>query len=87
MSNPKGLLSSVLPRSVNPSTGNVQVQLLLLGLIRVLIALVSDATWGLLAGTARNWLAGKPRGLSLIGGAPGMVMAGPGARPGFSGRE
>lgn len=89
VSNPKGLLifGAVLPQFVDSSAGNVRVQLLLLGLICVLIALVSDATWGLLAGTARNWLARSPRRLSWIGGASGVVMVGLGIRLAFSGRE
>ncbi|WP_240468025.1 LysE family translocator [Streptomyces dangxiongensis] len=89
VSNPKGLLifGAVLPQFVDASAGNAQVQLLLLGLICVLIALVSDAAWGLLAGTARNWLAGSPRRLSWIGGTSGIVMVGLGVRLAFSGRE
>ncbi|WP_308407722.1 LysE family translocator [Streptomyces somaliensis] len=89
VSNPKGLLifGAVLPQFVDPSTGNAQMQLLLLGTICVLVALVSDATWGLLAGTARNWLARSPRRLSWIGGASGVVMVGLGVRLAFSGRE
>lgn len=89
VSNPKGLLifGAVLPQFVDPSAGNAQVQLLLLGTICVLIALISDATWGLLAGTARNWLARSPRRLSWIGGASGVVMVGLGVRLAFSGRE
>lgn len=89
VSNPKGLLifGAVLPQFVNPSAGNAQMQLLLLGMICVLIALVSDAAWGILAGTARNWLAGSPRRLSWIGAASGAVMVGLGVRLAFSGRE
>lgn len=89
VSNPKGLLifGAVLPQFVDPATGNTQLQLLLLGLICVLIALVSDATWGLLAGTARNWLARSPRRLSWLGGASGVVMIGLGVRLAFSGRD
>lgn len=89
VSNPKGLLifGAVLPQFVDASAGNAQVQLLLLGLICVLIALISDAAWGLLAGTARNWLAGSPRRLSWIGGASGIAMVGLGVRLAFSGRE
>ncbi|MFF9089962.1 LysE family translocator [Streptomyces sp. NPDC014991] len=89
VSNPKGLLifGAVLPQFVDASAGNAQVQLLLLGLVCVLIALVSDAAWGLLAGTARNWLAGSPRRLSWIGGTSGVVMVGLGIRLAFSGRK
>ncbi|MEU6095012.1 LysE family translocator [Streptomyces sp. NPDC047079] len=89
LSNPKGLLifGAVLPQFVDPSAGNVQVQLLLLGMICVVIALISDATWGLLAGSARKWLARSPHRLSWIGGTSGVVMVGLGIRLAFSGRE
>jgi threonine/homoserine/homoserine lactone efflux protein len=86
VSNPKGILifTAVLPQFVTPSAGNIPAQLLLLGLICVTIALVSDASWGLLAGTARNWLGRSPRRLSAIGGASGAVMVGLGVRLAFS---
>ncbi len=89
VSNPKGLLifTAVLPQFVEPSAGNVPVQLLLLGAICVLIALVSDASWGVLAGTARTWLSGSPRRLSWIGGTSGVVMVGLGVRLAFSNRD
>ena len=89
VSNPKGLLifGAVLPQFVDTSTGNAHMQLLLLGLICVLIALISDAIWGVLAGTARNWLARSPRRLSWIGGASGVVMVGLGIRLALSGRD
>jgi threonine/homoserine/homoserine lactone efflux protein len=89
VSNPKGLLifTAVLPQFVDRSSGNVPVQLLLLGTICVLIALASDASWGVLAGTARTWLSGSPRRLSWIGGSSGVVMVGLGVRLAFSNRE
>ncbi|MEU6241167.1 LysE family translocator [Streptomyces sp. NPDC047024] len=89
VSNPKGLLifGAVLPQFIDPSAGNAHLQLLLLGLICVLIALISDATWGILAGTARGWLARSPRRLSWIGGTSGVVMVGLGIRLAFSGRD
>ncbi|MFJ6697142.1 LysE family translocator [Streptomyces sp. NPDC091272] len=89
VSNPKGLLifGAILPQFVDPSAGNAHMQLLVLGLLCVLIALISDATWGLLAGSARNWLARSPRRLSWIGGASGVVMVGLGVQLALSGRD
>lgn len=89
VSNPKGLLifGAILPQFVDSSAGSPQLQMLLLGLICVLIALISDASWGLLAGTARNWFARSPRRLSWIGGASGLVMVGLGVRLALAGRE
>jgi threonine/homoserine/homoserine lactone efflux protein len=78
VSNPKGLLifGAILPQFVNPHAGHTQLQLLFLGLLCVLIALVSDTTWALLAGTARGWLARSPRRLSRMGGVSGGIMVG-----------
>jgi threonine/homoserine/homoserine lactone efflux protein len=89
VSNPKGLLifGAVLPQFVDRQAGNAHVQLLLLGLICVMIALISDATWGLLAGSARRWLTRSPRRLSWIGAASGAVMVGLGIRLALSDRE
>ncbi|EIV92378.1 LysE family translocator [Frankia sp. QA3] len=88
-SNPKGLLifTAVLPQFVDRSAGGVPVQLLVLGLICVTIALVSDVSWGLLAATARTWLARSPRRLSAIGGASGVVMVGLGLKLAVSDRH
>lgn len=89
VSNPKGLLifGAVLPQFVDPHAAHVQVQLLLLVLVCVAFALISDATWGLLAGSARGRLAGSPRRLSWIGGTSGAVMVGLGVRLAFSGGD
>ena len=60
--NPKALIFfvAVFPHFVDRSSGNVTVQLLLLGVIFTLIAMLSDGTWAMIAGTARAWLAGLP---------------------------
>ncbi|OEV04492.1 LysE family translocator [Streptomyces oceani] len=88
VSNPKGFLifTAVLPQFVSPDSGSVPVQLLALGLICVIIALISDAAWGVLAGTVRGWLGHSPRRLSFIGGASGAVMVGLGVKLAFSSR-
>ncbi len=59
----------------------------LLGLVAVAIALLSDSTWGILAGTARSWLGRSPRRLQIMGGTAGIVMIGLGVRLAFSGRN
>jgi threonine/homoserine/homoserine lactone efflux protein len=37
-----------------------------LGLISVTVAFVCDSAWGVLAGTARAWLAGAPHRLERL---------------------
>jgi threonine/homoserine/homoserine lactone efflux protein len=73
--NPKGFLlfAAVLPQFVDPDGGAVPVQLALLGLVCVVIALASDSTWALLAGTARSWFARSPRRLERVGIVGGIV--------------
>jgi threonine/homoserine/homoserine lactone efflux protein len=89
VSNPKGFLlfSAILPQFTDPTAGPIPLQLLLLGLVCVLIALVSDSVWALLAGTAGTWLGRSPRRLSTIGGGAGAVMVGLGVQVAVSGRR
>lgn len=65
----------------------VSGQLLVLGLIAISAALVSDSVWALVAGTARNWFARSPRRLEAIGGTGGLVMVGLGVQLAFTGRK
>ena len=48
-----------LPQFVDPSVGPVPRQILLLGLIYVGLALMTDGTYALLAGSLRHWLGGR----------------------------
>jgi threonine/homoserine/homoserine lactone efflux protein len=66
----------VMPQFATPDSGHLAAQLLVLGLVFPLIALVLDSCWALAAGTARQWLSGSPRRLAAIGGAGGLVMIG-----------
>lgn len=89
VSNPKSILlfAAILPQFADPAAGHVGLQLFLLGMICVLIALVSDSTWALLAGIARGWLARSPRRLAVVGGGSGAVMVGLGLQVALSGRR
>jgi threonine/homoserine/homoserine lactone efflux protein len=88
VANPKVIVffAAILTQFVDPDGGPVPLQMAVLGLIFVLIALVSDGAWGLMAGTARGWLARSPRRLSIIGGTGGLVTVGLGVRLAVSGR-
>jgi len=59
--NPKTALFFVafLPQFVNPSQGAVAGQMLMLGCVFVLMAVVSDSMYALLAGTLGQWLKGS----------------------------
>lgn len=74
--NPKTLVfyAAVLPQFIDRERGHVAFQLLLLGSLFAFMALVSDGSWGLLAGTARRWLATEPTRLIRLRATGGVVM-------------
>lgn len=81
VTNPKAIVffAAVLPHFADPASGALPVQFLVLGSIFVLIALVCDSLWALIASAARHWFVRSPRRLELIGGAGGAMIAGLGA--------
>ena len=89
ITNPKSFLlfASILPQFVDPGAGPVPPQLLLLGVMCVAMALVSDSAWALATGTARRWLARSPRRLESIGAAGGVATVGLGVRLALTGRH
>jgi len=74
--NPKGLVfyAAVLPQFIDRDRGSVTAQLILLGAIFSILAFISDGSWGLLAGTARQWLATDPRRLEKLRATGGSIM-------------
>ena len=74
--NPKGLVfyAAILPQFVDREKGSVSLQLILLGAIFSVLAFISDGSWGLLAGTARQWLATEPTRLEKLRATGGAVM-------------
>jgi len=74
--NPKGLVfyAAVLPQFVDIERGNVTGPLLFLGALFSILAFISDGSWGLLAGTARAWLASDEKRLELLRVIGGCVM-------------
>ena len=74
--NPKTLVffAAILPQFIDRDKGSVTAQLLLLGALFAIMALISDGSWGLLAGTARNWLAGDTQRLVILRVIGGCVM-------------
>jgi threonine/homoserine/homoserine lactone efflux protein len=89
VSNPKWIVffTAILPQFIDPSGAPVALQMLALGTIAVAIAVVSDSVWGMVAGTARGWLARSPRRLEALGGAGGLTMIGLGVRLAATGRK
>ncbi|MEU3709979.1 LysE family translocator [Streptomyces catenulae] len=88
VTNPKGLVffAAVLPQFVNHAAAHIPVQMMVLGLVPVTIALVTDTLWGLGASAARTWFTRSERRLSLVGGAGGLAMIGLGVTVAATGR-
>jgi threonine/homoserine/homoserine lactone efflux protein len=74
--NPKALVFfvAVFPHFVNRSSGDVTLQLVVLGAIFSVLAVVSDSVWGFGAGAARDRLRSSPRLLEGLRTVGGIVM-------------
>jgi threonine/homoserine/homoserine lactone efflux protein len=79
--NPKTALFflAFLPQFVDPESGSVPLEILVLGLMFTLIALASDSTWALLAGTLGGWLKRSRWYLGVKRWVTGFVFVGLGA--------
>ncbi len=89
--NPKTIVFFVvsLPAFTTTAPGHlpVPVQMLVLGALFPVVALVLDSGWAAVAGTARQWLVASPRRLALVGGTGGLVMIGLGVSIAATGRK
>jgi threonine/homoserine/homoserine lactone efflux protein len=87
--NPKTALFFIafLPQFVDRDAGSVAVQLLVLGLVFVGLAVVSDSVWALAAGTAASRLRASPRFLAVRRYVSGSVFVGLGAVTAFAKRH
>ena len=74
--NPKAIVfyAAVLPQFIDREKGQITSQLILLGAIFSALAFISDGTWGLLAGTARAWLANDSSRLEKLRASGGSIM-------------
>ena len=89
VTNPKMIifLAAALPQFVDRGAGQVPLQMLLLGLLVAVIAVVSDSLWALAAGTARSWFVDSPRRIELLGATGGLAMIGVGVSLAATGRK
>ncbi|MEV0295849.1 LysE family translocator [Nocardia sp. NPDC050710] len=87
LTNPKVIVffAAILPQFAEPSAGSLPLQFLILGSIILVVALISDSAWALLAASARTWFARSPRRLEAVGGAGGVMIVGLGASVALSG--
>jgi len=89
VSNPKGFLifAALLPPFVDPGRSAVPTQMFVLGSVAVLLGLLCDTVWALVAGRAREWFAGSPRRGSALGAVGGSSMIGLGIGMALTGHE
>ena len=89
--NPKTIVFFViaLPEFTDRAAGYLPVpaQMLIVGALFPVIALVLDSAWAAAAGTVRQWFIRSPRRLALIGGAGGLAMIGLGLSIAVTGRK
>jgi threonine/homoserine/homoserine lactone efflux protein len=78
VTNPKTIafFVAVLPQFVDLDAGSVPLQMMQLGLIFFLIALVSDAVWALAAAGARTWFGRSPKRIEALTATGGGLMIG-----------
>ena len=88
VTNPKTIviLVTVMPAFTAPAAGPLWSQMLLLGALFPVTALVLDSVWAIVAGTARDWFARSPRRAAAVGGAGGVIMVGLGLGIAVAGR-
>jgi threonine/homoserine/homoserine lactone efflux protein len=74
--NPKGLVffAAILPQFLDRGSGNITAQLVLMGATFSVLAFFSDGSWGLIAGTVRQWMATSPSRLVTMRRIGGLVM-------------
>jgi threonine/homoserine/homoserine lactone efflux protein len=77
VTNPKTVvfLAAILPQFASRAAGDLTVQILVLGLVFSVIALVSDSVWALGAHGFRAWFSTSPRRLQLVQGTGGLAIA------------
>lgn len=89
ISNPKLLVFfvAVLPQFVDFHAGAVPLQMMTLGIVFFLIAVLSDSTWALLAGLARGWFARSPKRAERLSATGGVMLIGLGGVLALSGNK
>lgn len=76
-----------LPQFVDARRGEVPQQILFLGLLYVGLALVTDATYAVIAGSLRHWLGGRVLQSPIPRYASGLLYIGLGMGTAFTGRR
>lgn len=78
VTNPKTIafFVAVLPQFVDVDAGPVAPQMMVLGLVFAVLALISDSVWVLAAAAARTWFASSPTRIERLTATGGGMMMG-----------
>jgi threonine/homoserine/homoserine lactone efflux protein len=89
VTNPKTIafFVAVLPQFVDLDAGMVPLQMIELGLVFFVIAVISDGVWALVAAAARDWFGRSPRRIAALSATGGGLMIGLGGILLFTGNR
>lgn len=89
VTNPKTIVffAAALPQFVDPGSGNIATQMMILGVVFISVALLTDSVWAIAAGSARAWFASSPRRLATVRATGGAMMVGLGVGLAFTGNK
>ena len=89
ITNPKTIafFVAVLPQFVDLNAGAVPLQMIQLGLIFFVIALISDGIWAMAAAGARTWFGKSPKRIAALSATGGGLMIGLGGILLFTGNK
>ena len=78
VTNPKTIafFVAVLPQFVDVDAGSVAPQMMVLGVVFAVLALISDSVWVLAAAAARTWFAKSPTRIERLTATGGGMMIG-----------
>ncbi len=78
---------AVLPQFVDLHHGSVPLQMIELGLVFFVLAVLSDSVWAFVAAAARDWFAKSPKRISALSATGGGMMIGLGGILLFTGND
>lgn len=89
LTNPKTIVFFVaaLPQFVDFHAGGIPMQMMVLGFLFTLVALICDSVWALLASAAGSWFARSPRRLAAVRATGGGMLIGLGGSLALTGNK
>ncbi len=78
VANPKSIVSliAILPQFVDPSRGDIGLQLLVIGVLGGAAQVLIETVWVAAAGSLRSWFLRRPRRIRMVKAVGGVAMVG-----------